>query len=49
MLFSIPEGEYAFSRSLAAPMCIAQALMIALAARLQKQIEPQIRIVTEPD
>lgn len=49
VLFSIPEGEYAFSRSLAAPMCIAQALMIALAARLQKQIEPQIRIVTEPD
>ena len=49
VLFSIPEGEYAFSRSLAAPMCMAQALMIALAARLQKQVEPQIRIVTEPD
>jgi DNA-binding MurR/RpiR family transcriptional regulator len=49
VLFSIPEGEYAFSRSLAAPMCLAQALMVALAARLQKDPEPQIPIVTEPD
>ena len=48
VLFSIPEGEYAFSRSLAAPMCLAQALMVTLAARLQKDPEPQIRIVTEP-
>jgi DNA-binding MurR/RpiR family transcriptional regulator len=48
VLFSIPEGEYAFSRSLAAPMCLAQALMIALAARLQKDAEPQIPIVTVP-
>ena len=49
VLFSIPEGEYAFSRSLAAPMCLAQALLGALAARLQKVPEPQIPIVTEPD
>lgn len=49
VLFSIPEGEYAFSRSLAAPMCLAQALMVALAARLQKDPEPQIPIVTEPN
>ncbi len=49
VLFSIPEGEYAFSRSLAAPMCLAQALMVALAARLQKDPEPQIPIVTERD
>ena len=49
VLFSIPEGEYAFSRSLAAPMCLAQALMVTLAARLQKDPAPQIRIVTEPD
>ena len=46
VLFSIPEGEYAFSRSLAAPMCLAQALMVSLAARLQKALEPQIPIVT---
>ena len=49
VLFSIPEGEYAFSRSLAAPMCLAQALMIGLAARLQQDPEPQIPIVTVPD
>lgn len=49
VLFSIPEGEYAFSRSLAAPMCLAQALMIGLAAQLQKDPEPQIPIVTVPD
>ncbi len=48
VLFSIPEGEYAFSRSLAAPMCLAQALMIGLAARLQEDPEPQIPIVTVP-
>jgi DNA-binding MurR/RpiR family transcriptional regulator len=47
VLFPIPEGEYAFSRSLAAPMCLSQALMIALAARLQKDPAPQIPIVTE--
>ena len=49
VLFSVPEGEYAFSRSLAAPMCLAQALMVALAAKIQKDPEPQIPIVTEPD
>jgi DNA-binding MurR/RpiR family transcriptional regulator len=49
VLFSIPEGEYAFSRSLAAPMCLAQALMVGLAARLQADPEPQIPIVTVPD
>jgi DNA-binding MurR/RpiR family transcriptional regulator len=49
VLFSIPEGEYAFSRSLAAPFCLAQALMVALAARLQKDHKPQIPIATEPD
>ena len=49
VLFCIPEGEYAFSRSLAAPMCLAQALMVGLAARLQKDPEPLIPIVTVPD
>lgn len=48
VLFSIPEGEYAFSRSLAAPMCLAQAVMIALAAKLQRHPEPQIPTVTVP-
>ena len=46
VLFTVPEGDYAFSRSLAAPMCIAQALMVALAARLQSDPEPQIPTVT---
>jgi DNA-binding MurR/RpiR family transcriptional regulator len=49
VLFSVPEGDYAFSRSLAAPMCLAQALMVALAAKLQKDTRPQIPIVTGPD
>lgn len=48
VLFSVPEHEYTFSRSLAAPMCLAQALTVALAARLQKNsVNPRIPIVTE--
>ena len=35
VLFVVPEHEYTFSRSLAAPMCLAQALMLVLAARIQ--------------
>lgn len=47
VLFAIPEHEYTFSRSLAAPMCLAQALTVALAARLQKDREsPRIPTVT---
>ena len=47
VLFAIPEHEYTFSRSLAAPMCLAQALTVALAARLQKDREsPRIPVVT---
>jgi len=47
VLFAIPEHEYTFSRSLAAPMCLAQALMVALAARLQKdRMSPRIPIAT---
>lgn len=34
--FCVPEHEYTFSRSLAAPMCLAQALTVALAGRLQQ-------------
>lgn len=48
LLFSVPEHEYTFSRSLAAPMCLAQALMVALAARLQKADNPRIPTVTQP-
>jgi DNA-binding MurR/RpiR family transcriptional regulator len=49
VLFAVPEHEYTFSRSLAAPMCLAQALCVALAARLQKTAEsPRIPVVTGP-
>lgn len=47
VLFAVPEHEYTFSRSLAAPMCLAQALAVALAARLQNDpAGPRIPIVT---
>ena len=47
VLFSVPEHEYTFSRSLAAPMCLAQALTVALAARLQENpVNPRIPTVT---
>ena len=43
----MPEHAYTFSRSLAAPMCLAQALTVALAARLQNNAEdPRIPTVT---
>ena len=49
ILFSVPEHEYTFSRSLAAPMCLAQALMITLASRLEKnKTNPRIPTVTQP-
>jgi DNA-binding MurR/RpiR family transcriptional regulator len=48
VLLAVPEHEYTFSRSLAAPMCLAQALTVALAARLQRNsVNPRIPIVTE--
>lgn len=47
VLFAVPEHEYTFSRSLAAPMCLAQALTVALAARIQNDtINPRIPTVT---
>lgn len=46
VLFPVPEHEYTFSRSLAAPMCLAQALAVALAARLQGEGNPRIPTVT---
>jgi DNA-binding MurR/RpiR family transcriptional regulator len=48
VLFSVAEGDDAFSRSLAAPMCLAQAVVVALASRLQKDAEPHIPTVTAP-
>ncbi|MBB6469132.1 DNA-binding MurR/RpiR family transcriptional regulator [Aminobacter lissarensis] len=48
VLFAVPEHEYTFSRSLAAPMCLAQAVTIALAARIQNDVlSPRIPTVTE--
>jgi DNA-binding MurR/RpiR family transcriptional regulator len=48
VLFAIPEHEYTFSRSLAAPMCLAQALVVALASRLQNEShQPRIPSATQ--
>jgi DNA-binding MurR/RpiR family transcriptional regulator len=49
VLFSVPEDEYTFSRSLAAPICLAQSLAISLAAALAPEAEgtPRIPIATE--
>ena len=48
LLFTIPEDEYTFSRSLAAPMCIVQSIATATAALLQpnKDEVPRIPSVT---
>ncbi len=48
-LFTLPEDEYSFSRSLAAPMCLVQCLATAAAALLQpeKGQAPRIPSVTE--
>ncbi|CUX47247.1 MULTISPECIES: MurR/RpiR family transcriptional regulator [Rhizobium/Agrobacterium group] len=47
VLFAVPEHDYSFSRSLAAPMCLAQALAVAVAARVQKnETAPRIPTVT---
>ncbi|MFN4142892.1 MurR/RpiR family transcriptional regulator [Aestuariivirga sp.] len=49
VLFTVPEDEYSFSRSLAAPMCLVQCLATATAALLQpgKDRVPRIPSVTE--
>jgi DNA-binding MurR/RpiR family transcriptional regulator len=49
VLFTIPEDEYTFSRSLAAPMCLVQTLATATAAKLHPKSARDIRIpsVTE--
>lgn len=47
ILFAVPEHDYTFSRSLAAPMCLSQALMVSVAARLQRTSQtPRIPVVT---
>lgn len=47
VLFAVPEHEHTFSRSLAAPMCLAQALAVTLAARRQTgTASPRIPTVT---
>ncbi|RZW00874.1 MAG: MurR/RpiR family transcriptional regulator [Rhodobacteraceae bacterium] len=47
ILFAVPEHDYAFSRSLAAPMCLAQALMVSVASRLQSNPDdPRIPVAT---
>lgn len=49
VLLTIPEDEYTFSRSLAAPMCLVQCLAVAAAAILQRTPDeaPRIPTVTE--
>lgn len=48
ILFAVPEHDYTFSRSLAAPMCLSQALMVSVAARLQRNSRtPRIPVVTK--
>ena len=48
--FSVPEHRHTFSRSIAAPMCISQALVLATAARLQTgTAQPEIPTVTRSD
>jgi DNA-binding MurR/RpiR family transcriptional regulator len=48
VLFTVPEDEYSFSRSLAAPMCLTQCIAVSLAALLQddKDASPKIPTVT---
>jgi DNA-binding MurR/RpiR family transcriptional regulator len=46
-LLTIPEHEYTFSRSLAATMSLSLALVVALAAKLQKDASPRIPTVTQ--
>ena len=46
VLFAVPEHDYTFSRSLAAPMCLSQALVVAVASRVQGGDQPRIPTVT---
>jgi DNA-binding MurR/RpiR family transcriptional regulator len=46
VLFTIPEDEYTFSRSLAAPMCLVQTIATATAAMLHPKKAGDVRIPT---
>jgi len=50
VIFDVPERDHAFSRSLAAPICLAQGLMLGLAARLSEDetASPVIPVATRP-
>jgi DNA-binding MurR/RpiR family transcriptional regulator len=48
VLFAVPERENTFTRSLSAPICLAQALVVAVAARVQdNRTAPRIPTATE--
>lgn len=48
VFFVVPEHRHTFSRSIAAPMCISHALVLATAARLQVDADlPEIPTVTQ--
>lgn len=48
VLFAVPERENSYTRSLSAPICLAQALVVAVAARVQdNRTAPHIPTVTE--
>lgn len=48
VLFAVPEREATFTRSLSAPICLAQALVVSVAARVQGNLTaPRVPTVTE--
>jgi len=48
VLFAVPERENSFTRSLSAPICLAQALVVAVAARVQgNRTAPRVPTATE--
>lgn len=47
-LFALPERDHKFTRSLSAPICLAQALVVAVAARIQgDRSAPRVPTATE--
>jgi DNA-binding MurR/RpiR family transcriptional regulator len=47
-LFSVPERDHKFTRSLSAPICFAQALVVAVATRVQgEDKQPRVPTATE--
>ncbi len=48
VLFAVPERDHKFTRSLSAPICLAQALVVAVAARVQNNsTTPRVPVATE--